>query len=132
MSDRIYCFVLCLLSSTDKHGQPGCLGCGCGCSAGNVRLLPGWRAQEHQTKQHGYNHQVTHFLQGTAHCGKFYDFCLFFLFLFLRENVKAVAWSHCWENSLTLHRKWLKHLALWKSSDLHIKTYKTWKQLCCN
>ncbi|MEQ2302828.1 hypothetical protein AMECASPLE_010723, partial [Ameca splendens] len=47
--DFFFLSVLFPLRITDKHGQPGCLGCGC--SAGSVRMLDCSRTQEQRTRQ---------------------------------------------------------------------------------
>lgn len=59
-------------SQVDTHGQPGCLGCGCGRSAGILRVLARWRAQEQQARQRGYSRRVTQLLAGTTLHGKYH------------------------------------------------------------
>lgn len=61
----------CFSTQRNTHGQHGCLGCGCGRSAGNLGVLARWRAQEQQAKQRGYSQRVTYLLPGTSRHGKY-------------------------------------------------------------
>lgn len=65
----VICF--CFSSQVDTHGQPGCLGCGCGRSAGNLGVLARWRAQGRQARRRGYGRSVTRLLAGTTLHGKY-------------------------------------------------------------